>query len=76
METRIRQDVRNFVRSAAILLSPSSRTSELTSDECALIKQYVTTMSQAKHPWNQDTFPKDTSPNDISLNETHIAVTV
>ena len=76
MDTRIRQDVRNFVRSAAILLSPSSRTSELTADECALIKQYVTTMSQAKHPWNQDTFPKDTSPKDISLNETHIAVTV
>jgi hypothetical protein len=29
MDTRIRQEVRNFVRSAAILLSPSSRTFEL-----------------------------------------------
>jgi hypothetical protein len=76
MDTRIRQDVRNFVRSAAILLSPSSRTSELTADECALIKQYVTTMSQAKHPWSEDTSRKDTSPKDLSPNETHIAVTV
>ena len=71
METRIRQDVRNFVGSAAILLSPSSRTSELTSDECALIKQYVTTMSQAKHPWIQNTSRKDIRPNEI-----HIAMTV
>jgi len=47
----VRKEVRDFIEAAEILLSPALLTSELTADECDLIKEYIMTMSHAKHPW-------------------------
>lgn len=48
----IRKEVREFVRAAETILSPALLTSELTPDECDLIKEYVISLSNVKHPWS------------------------
>jgi hypothetical protein len=47
----VRKEVQDFVEAAQVLLSPGLLTSELTPDECGLIKDYVMMMSNVKHPW-------------------------
>lgn len=47
------KDVLDFIKAAETLLSPAMRTSELTSDECEIIAEYLITMSQVKHPWSK-----------------------
>ena len=49
----ISKDVRNFIKAAETLLSPASRTSELTPDECEIIGEYVMSMCHVKQPWSK-----------------------
>jgi hypothetical protein len=49
----LRKEVRDFIRAAETLLSPALLGSELTTDECDLITEYVITMSNARHPWSK-----------------------
>ena len=49
----VRKEVRDFVQAAETLLSPALLGSELTTDECDLIGEYVITLSNAKQPWSK-----------------------
>jgi hypothetical protein len=49
----VRKEVRDFARAAETLLSPASLGSDLTTDECELIKEYVMTLSNVKQPWSK-----------------------
>jgi hypothetical protein len=49
----VRQEVREFARAAEMILSPALLMSELSDDECALIQQYVISLSNAKNPWSR-----------------------
>lgn len=48
----VRKEVRDFLVAAENLLSPSLRNSELTTEECHLICDYLMTMCHANHPWS------------------------
>jgi len=47
------KDVRDFIKAAETLLSPTLRTSELTADDCEIIKEYLITLSNVKQPWSR-----------------------
>jgi hypothetical protein len=49
----VREEVRDFAQAAETLLSPALLTSELTTDECDLIKEYVMMLSNTRHPWSK-----------------------
>jgi hypothetical protein len=49
----VRKEVRDFVQAAEALLSPVALTSELTADECDLIKEYVMMLSNTRQPWSK-----------------------
>lgn len=48
------KDVQDFIQAAEKLLSPALRTTPLTAEECYLIREYVMSLSNAKHPWSKD----------------------
>ena len=52
-DLQVRQEVREFVDAAEILLAPVLLASPLTEEECALIREYVMSMSHARHPWSK-----------------------
>lgn len=49
----VRGDVRDFVQAAEKLLSPALRTTALTAEECYLIREYIMSLSNGKHPWSK-----------------------
>ena len=49
----VRVEVKNFMVAAEILLSPAMRNYKFTPDECDLIRDYVMSLSHAKHPWSK-----------------------
>lgn len=48
----VRKEVQDFLVAAERLLSPILRDKELTSEECHLICEYLTTMCRDNHPWS------------------------
>jgi hypothetical protein len=46
------KEVKDFVLAAEKLLSPILRSPELTTEECQLICEYLTTMCRGTHPWS------------------------
>jgi hypothetical protein len=48
----VREEVKDFVLAAEKLLSPILHSSELTTEECHLICEYLTTMCRETHPWS------------------------
>ena len=51
-QLRICKEVKDFVLAAEHLLSPILRSSALTTEECHLICEYLTTMCRGTHPWS------------------------
>jgi hypothetical protein len=51
-QLQICKEVKDFVLAAEHLLSPLLRSSELTTEECHLICEYLTTMCHGTHPWS------------------------
>jgi hypothetical protein len=49
----VRGDVQDFIQAAEKLLSPAMRTTALTAEECYLIREYVMSLSHARHPWSK-----------------------
>lgn len=47
------KDVQEFIQAAEKLLSPALRATPLTAEECFLIREYVMSMSNARHPWSK-----------------------
>ena len=50
----VQKDVQDFMQAAEKLLSPALRTTPLTAEECYLIREYVMSLSNEKHPWSKD----------------------
>ena len=48
----VRKEVQDFVIAAEKLLSPILRSSELTTEECHIICEYLMTMCRGSHPWS------------------------
>jgi hypothetical protein len=49
----VRQEVLDFILSTEALLSPVTRSSELTNEECGLIAEYITSLCCSDHPWSR-----------------------
>lgn len=52
-ELPVRKEVREFIRAAETLLSPVILGSDLTEEECELIREYVMSLSHARHSWSK-----------------------
>lgn len=50
----VQKDVQDFIEAAEKLLSPALRTTAFTPDECYLIREYIMSLSHARHPWSKD----------------------
>ena len=48
-----RSEVYEFTKAAEFLLSPVMHNPPLTAEECSLIRDYVMSLSHAKHPWSK-----------------------
>ncbi len=49
----IRKEVQSFLEASEVLLSPALLQTELTSEECLLIADYVTNLADPKRPWGK-----------------------
>ena len=49
----VRTEVHEFIKAAEFLLSPVLQNPALTTEECGLIRDYVMSLSNVKHPWSK-----------------------
>lgn len=59
-DVTVRPAVEAFISATETLLSPVLHPSDLTSEECELIAQYVTSLSNVKTPWSRYLFSRYT----------------
>jgi len=49
----IRKEVQSFLEASEVLLSPALLQTELTSEECLLIADYVMNLATSQTPWGE-----------------------
>lgn len=53
LDITVRKKVSDFLLASEALLSPALRSSELTTEECDLIAEYVMTLLRSSNPWSK-----------------------